>query len=90
MKQITVRGIPKNLERKIRGEALKKKVSINKAVISLISGAAGKKAGNKKTKSVYKDLRHLAGTWTLEEANAFDDYLGTARKIDEGLWKKIE
>ena len=90
MKQITVRGIPKEIERRIRGEASRRNVSINKAVIMLISGAAGKRAGKRKVKPVYKDLSHLAGKWTVEEAGAFDDYLAGERKIDGELWKKTE
>jgi hypothetical protein len=35
----------------------------------------------------YRDLEALAGSWTKEEAAAFEKHLAAQRKIDRELWK---
>ncbi len=62
------------------------KTSVNKAVIELLEESAGGKA-KKKTPVRYHDLDHLAGTWTKEEAAAFDKLIAEQRTIDPELWK---
>jgi hypothetical protein len=52
----------------------------------LLEESAGGKA--KKNAPVrYDDLDHLVGTWTNEEAAAFDKLIAEQRTIDPGLWK---
>jgi len=72
MKQITIRGIPDQIENIINKEAKRKGVSLNKAFISLLESAAGIKAKEKKSKVIYHDLDHLFGVWTKEEAADFN------------------
>ncbi len=62
------------------------KTSVNKAVIELLEESAGGKA-KKKAPVRYHDLDHLAGTWTKEEAAAFDKLIAEQRMIDPELWK---
>jgi hypothetical protein len=89
MKQITIRGVPKEVERVVKREAARRKTSLNKAVVSLLEKAAG--AGTKTNEQVlYHDLDHLAGLWAGEEAAEFDKTLATQRKIDEGMWKRTK
>ena len=90
MKQITIRGIPGEVEKVVKKEAERKGMSLNKAFISLLEKAAGIKKGAKKQKSLYHDLDHLCGIWTKEEAKAFERNLELQREIDEDLWKKAE
>ena len=59
---------------------------MNKAVIELLEESAGSKA-KKKAPVLYHDLDHLAGTWTKEEAAAFDKLIVEQRTIDPELWK---
>jgi hypothetical protein len=87
---MTVRKIPNEVERMIKKEAEKKKLSLNKAVVSLLEKAAGVKGEEKKKKTLCRDLDHLSGIWTKEEAKTFKKELQLQRKIDEGLWKRIE
>jgi len=35
----------------------------------------------------YHDLDHLVGTWTKQEAAAFDKIVKSFRTIDPDLWK---
>ncbi|MHB8844220.1 MAG: hypothetical protein ACYC7L_05665 [Nitrospirota bacterium] len=88
MKQITIRGIPENVEKVIKKEAARKRTSLNKALVSLLEKAAGTSAPAKNKPVRYNDLDHLAGLWAREEAAAFDKALNAQRTIDEGLWKK--
>ncbi len=88
MKQITIRGIPDDIERKARREAERKGLSFNKAFLSLLKTSAGTK--ERKKRVLHHELDHLCGIWTKEEAEVFQKHLGFQRRIDEDLWKKTE
>ncbi len=88
MKQITIRSIPDEVKKTVQKEAARKGVSLNKAIISLLEGAVGSKAPEKKKRVLYHDLDHLAGLWSREEAAEFDRNLKSQRKVDAELWKK--
>jgi plasmid stability protein len=86
MKAITLRNLPTEVARTVQRRAKQKKTSVNKAVIELLEESAGGAA--KKTAPVrYHDLDHLAGTWTTEEAAAFEQLIAEQRTIDPELWK---
>ncbi|MGH7182855.1 MAG: FitA-like ribbon-helix-helix domain-containing protein [Nitrospiraceae bacterium] len=86
MKAITLRNLPPDVARTVQQRAKQKKTSVNKAVIKLLEESAGSKA-KKKALVRYHDLDHLAGTWTKEEAVAFDKIVKSFRTIDPDLWK---
>jgi hypothetical protein len=90
MKQITIRGIPKDVEKVVKQEAARKKTSINKALVSLLEKAAGTPGGERKGPVMYHDLDHFAGLWAKEEAAVFDKALDAQRKVDEDLWKRTK
>ena len=83
MKTITLRKIPPEVAKIIRRTADTKGISINKAVVSLLEENLGSK-GKKRT--LYHDLDYLAGSWTRQEAQAFEKTLARQRAIDEELW----
>ena len=91
MKQITLRGIPKEIEKRARKEADSKGLSLNKAFLSLLKGTSGIGLKSKKRSNpLHHDLDHLSGKWTKEEAETFDRSLRLQRRIDEDVWKKKE
>ncbi|MBM4307395.1 MAG: hypothetical protein FJ123_11755 [Deltaproteobacteria bacterium] len=90
MKQITLRGIPVEIERMIKKEAERKGLSLNKAFISLVEKAAGTKEKMQKRKSMHHDLDHLCGIWTKRDAGEFTKNVEFQRTIDEGLWKNTK
>jgi len=90
LRQITLRKIPDEVEKIIKREANRKGLSLNKAFISLLERAAGAKGKEKKKRIIYHDLDHLSGIWAKEEAKIFVKNLEFQRKIDEGLWKRIQ
>ena len=87
MKQITIRGIPPDVEKAIRREAREKKVSLNRAILNLLEKAVGKK-GKRSDKHIYKDLDYLCGAWAKEEGEEFNASLRSLREIDEDIWKR--
>jgi len=85
LKQITLRGVPSDVERMIKREAEDKRLSLNKAFISVLEKATGKKV--QKRKFLHHDLDHLCGIWTKREAKKFLKSVEFQRTIDEDLWK---
>ena len=90
LKQITLRGIPVEIERMIKIEAERKGLSLNKAFISLVEKATGTKEKMQKRKSMHHDLDHLCGIWTKRDAEEFTQNVEFQRTIDEGLWKNTK
>jgi hypothetical protein len=85
MKAITVRNIPPHVARLIERKARQDKTSLNRAVVSLLEQGSSVRENGKRT--VHRDLDFLFGSWTKEEADAFDADLAEQRKIDPELWK---
>ena len=83
MKPITLRNLPPEVARFVRKKAQADKTSLNKTVIGLLAESAGArtKPGKK------RDLSWLAGSWSKEEADAFDRALAEQRQIDPEMWK---
>ena len=88
MKQLTIRGIPDEVQKVIEREAKRKRKSRNKIVVSLLEQATGVKSSGKSSRvEAYHDLDHLSGLWWAKEAERFEKHLVKQRKIDEDLWK---
>jgi plasmid stability protein len=85
MKAVTLRNLPPSLDRTIRQRAKKKGVSVNKVVISLLQEHLGE--SEKRPVRRYHDLDELAGSWTKQEAEAFERALAKQRAIDPEMWK---
>lgn len=81
MKAITIRNLPKKVERLIRKKAQERSMSMNKVVISLLEERAGKDE-KKKRKTLYRDLDHLSGKWSSDEYREFNEALNQQRRID--------
>jgi hypothetical protein len=90
LKQITLRGVPVEIEKMIKKEAESKGLSLNKAFISLLGKTTGTKEKSPKRKFLHHDLDHLCGIWTKKEAEEFTEAVKLQRTIDEDLWKKTK
>ena len=90
MKQITVRGVPVEIEKMIKREAESKGLSLNKAFISVLGKTTGTKEKSQRRKFPHHDLDHLCGIWTKREAEDFIKTVDLQRTIDEDLWKKTK
>ncbi len=85
MSAITVRNLPPKVARAIREKARKERLSLNKAVVKLLEQATGE--GHDRKKAVHHDLDRFFGTWTREQADAFDEALREQRQVDPEMWK---
>jgi len=86
MKAITLRNLPPELTQIIRRKADEQHASINKVVISLLEKSAGVRT-KKSEKVLYHDLDALAGSWSREEAAAFNKAMAKQRIVDPELWR---
>ncbi len=80
-KQYTIRGVPLDVDRKLRQRAKGEGKSLNDVALEVLKEAAGMENG----KRVYHDLDHLIGTW--EHDPAFDEVIADHERIDEELWR---
>lgn len=83
MTAITLRNIPPKLQEVILQRAEEEDLSLNKVVLRMLEEAAGLRGAPRE----HRDLDHLAGTWTKEEAAEFEAVLKDQRRIDPALWK---
>ena len=88
MKQLTIRGIPDELERAIRKEASQKGVSLNKAALAVLEQAGGVSRRGKRKAHLYHDLDHLCGVWNKKQADEMERHVALHREIEEALWKQ--
>lgn len=84
-KQLTIRGIPDQVDKEIKKESRKMGVSLNKAAIALLQKSVS--GLSVKRPRLHHDLDKLAGKWSKAEAREFDQILGNQRRIDEELWR---
>lgn len=85
MKALTLRNVPREVQRLINKKAKEKRTSANKVVIELLEECTG--TSNKKSRQLYHDLDCFSGAWSAGEAAAFEKALKTQREIDPELWK---
>ena len=85
MNAITVRNLPPAVAKAVKEKARKEKLSLNKAILSLLEEATGARQGKKRV--VHHDLDHLAGMWSEAEYRQFMDALREQRQIDPEMWK---
>ncbi|MHC4548610.1 MAG: hypothetical protein ACYTEZ_07515 [Planctomycetota bacterium] len=87
MKQLTIRGFDKELERRIRRLARTEGISLNKAVLRLLRKGAGLAEDKDRREVVGDSLDALVGTWTPQESRAFAKAVRDLERIDPALWK---
>lgn len=87
MKQLTIRGFDKDLERAIRELAAAERTSWNKAVLRLLRRGAGLDHAPVDRDVVGSSLDRFAGTWSPEESSEFAKVARGFERIDEDLWK---
>jgi hypothetical protein len=89
MKPITLRNVPPPVERAIKNRAKRERVSLNRAVVGLLEEATGNARRKPATepKTLHYDLDKFSGSWTKEEADAFDAALAEQRRVDPKDWE---
>jgi hypothetical protein len=85
MKSITLRECPPDVARKIQARAREKKLSLNRAVVDLLSEALNPAEFAPKAK--HHDLDRFFGRWSKAEADRFDGVLKSRRRVDPDVWQ---
>ena len=87
MKQLTVRGFDKDLERRLREVAKTRGVSLNQAALILLREGAGLEAPRPRANVVGDSLDDLIGSWSKSEEAEFLRALSELEGIDPALWR---
>jgi plasmid stability protein len=83
MKNLTIRDVPSDLAKALEKEKTRRGKSLNQTVLQLLSQCLGVRS----TSPRRNGLARLAGTWTAEEYNQFEQAIATSEQIDEELWR---
>ena len=86
MKQLTVRGFDDELAEAIRQLARRDGTSLNQAALKLLRRGAGLPDGQGDGRNIGSALDDLFGSWSQEEAEAFDASLEVFETVDEAAW----
>jgi hypothetical protein len=87
MKQLTVRGFDKALERRLRDVARTRGVSLNQAALILLREGAGLDTPRRRAHVVGDSLDHLIGSWSKVEEAQFLRAISDLEEIDRSLWE---
>lgn len=87
MKQLTVRGFDKELERRLRDVAKTRGVSLNQAVLILLREGAGLEAPGRRANVVGHSLDDLIGSWSKAEETEFLRAISGLDEVDPALWR---
>lgn len=87
MRQLTVRGFDKDLERRLREVAKARGVSLNQAALILLREGAGLDAPRRRANTVGDSLDHLIGSWSETEEAEFLRAICDLEEIDPSLWR---
>ena len=85
MGAMRVRNLPPGVARAVRERAKREHLSLNKAVVRLPEEATGMSSDARPAS--HEDLDRFFGTWSDEEATAFDAALREQRQIDPEMWE---
>ena len=87
MNQLTVRGFDEGLAESIRQLAKRDGTSLNQAALKLLRKGAGLGDGKGNPNAIGSSLDDLFGTWSREEAEAFNAALDVFEIVDESAWR---
>jgi hypothetical protein len=86
IRQLTLRGFDKELERRLREEARAGDLSLNRAALRLLRRGAGLERAA--APNVVGDaLNRLIGTWSDGEERAFGEATAVFERVDKGFWR---
>lgn len=83
MKTMTIRNVPTELAQALDKERLKRGLSLNRTVLTLLRNALG--VPNQAVRS--NGLRQLAGTWSEVEYRQFEQAVAPFGEVDEAMWR---
>jgi len=87
MRQLSLRGFDKELERRLKELARREGVSLNKAAQILLLRGAGLSERGRSSTAVGDALDHFIGRWSEAEEQRLLDSISPCEAVDEALWK---
>ena len=81
----SVRGVEEQALRRLERTAKRRGISLNRLITEMLT--AGGLGPAKPVLAEHDDLDHLAGTWTAQDAKAFERATAPFEQIDEALWR---
>lgn len=88
MASMSIRGVDEAVLARLKGQAEQEGSSLNSFVLRLSQGAgAGAAAPPGGALRKFDDLDALAGTWSEEEAQAFERQTAAFAELDPALWQ---
>ena len=85
MATMSIRGLDDKVLARLKRQAEQEGGSLNSLVLRLLQNVGAPAQLHALTK--FDDLDALAGTWSEEEAQAFERNTAAFAEIDEALWK---
>ncbi len=87
MRQLTIRGYSKAIERRIRELSVNEGISLNQAAIRLLNKGAGIPSSSEPYPRIGTALDSFIGIWSDEETRQFLKDTEVFSHIDEELWQ---
>ncbi len=86
MPNLSLRGLDPATLAELKARARDESASVNSLILRLIDHGLGRRPG-KPVRQRYADLDALAGSWSAEEAAAFEQATASFGEVDAQLWK---
>lgn len=87
MGQLTLRGMDKDVERRVRQLAARQHTSMNKAALGLLRHGAGLGVTQPQEAVIGNALDDFIGSWSTARAREFDAAVAVFEKIDHEQWR---
>ena len=84
MATVSIRGLDEKVIARLKRQAQREGSSLNRLVVRMLGESAAKSALPPKT---FDDLDALAGTWSSQQARAFERGTAAFTEVDPMLWK---
>ena len=86
MATLSIRGLDDETTKLLKDAARKAGSSVNAQVLELIRQGLGLAEGRGR-RGRHRDLDHLAGTWSEDDAREFEAATAAFEVVDEELWR---
>jgi len=86
MATMSIRGLDEKALARLRRRAQREGASLNSLVVRLLQSEHGKSAKHSIVQK-FDDLDALAGTWSNQQARAFENNTAAFSEVDPTLWK---
>ncbi|HMW22620.1 MAG TPA: hypothetical protein PKC59_04220 [Burkholderiaceae bacterium] len=86
MAQLSIRGLDDSVLAALKQRAAADNASVNSVVLKLLDEALGRSPRSAVPRR-HSDLDELAGTWSPQEAQAFEQATAPFSEVDPALWQ---